>query len=160
MADKRQTRPAELGWAIPNAFKGFDGGALLALQHRNLEAMTRATSLMADATAMIASKQLEMFQKALDIRPEVPQMGSGSEGFSGFLRQQIQTGRETFETSVKQARELNDAVRECYYSIADEFEACARDNLGLIEEEAKTATAAGPKSASEVQPQRPQAVSA
>lgn len=163
MAEKRQSKPAEIGWAIPNAFKGFDGQALFALQQRNVEAMTRAASLMADAAAQITGKQFEIFQKAANLHLETPQLDQGAEGFGGFLERQMKAGREVFESSIKQTRELNDAVRNCYYSIADEFQACARDNLNLLEEETEAVTGAGKSAKStgtQQQPERPQAVSA
>ncbi|MFZ1989488.1 MAG: hypothetical protein WAW96_06910, partial [Alphaproteobacteria bacterium] len=54
----------------------------------------------------------------------------------------LHSGREAMELAITEMRVAGDVLRNCWYDVASEFEACARDNMHSVEEQLKQSRSA------------------
>jgi hypothetical protein len=121
--------------AISDFLQFFSASPLADIQRRNIQALTASASKISDAIATVASKQMAAASSLASARPREPVSTPG--GLPEFFAAQLHSGREAMEMAITEMRVASDVLRNCWYDVASEFEACARDNLHRVEEQLK-----------------------
>ena len=148
MADRSKSFPGSDAM-LESFLKTFDGGALAAIQQRNMEAFARTSGIIATAATKIAERQLDLLKSASEAGSASASSASGS-SFPDILASQMAAGRDNLQNSLRQMSEMSDAVRQCCADVADELQCCARDNWRSMRgqaEETSPPTVAQPRRA-------------
>lgn len=125
-------------WALPElpeTFEAFSMPAMLEMQRRNMEAISKSAARMAEAFNAALGKQVEMassWSKLPALKP-LNESGNAGERLSG----QMKAGREAVESTIANLRDLTDEARQCWYEVAEEFGAVAKEIIGNMEEQFK-----------------------
>jgi len=127
MSDKPQTT---WPFAMPEFASLLNASTLFDIQRRNMQALTQAASKVSEAMTLIANKEMAAFSALRAIPIQIPTT-EGS--VADFVGAQFHAGHEAIEKSISELRDFNDTVRQCWYEVAQEFEACVRDNISSIE---------------------------
>lgn len=122
-------------FAITDVLKLFSASPLADIQRRNMQAITASASKISDAMTKVASKQMAAVSSLAAVKPREPFSTHG--GLPEFFAAELHSGREAMEMAITEMRVANDVLRNCWYDVASEFEACARDNINRIEDQLK-----------------------
>ena len=122
-------------FAVSEFFQFLRASPLADIQRRNMQAMAASAAKISDAMTAVASKQMAAVSSLVSMRPR--EVSSSASGLSDFFASQLHDGREAMEAAITEMRGATDALRNCWYDVASEFEACARDNVNRVQERLK-----------------------
>ena len=120
----RSGSPDELSTdAFTRFFRAFDSKPLLDVQLRSIDSLSRMSCTLSQAAAEIGEKHLAMLKTVAKL-PE-----GNAERFSGNNGELDLRERSMLGATVQQMHDIHEIVRDCWSQLAQEAEACARDNF-------------------------------
>lgn len=116
-----------------------DPEQMIALQQRNVDAMTTAGQVMVDGYKALALRQSEMIQSGFGSFANVGQ--KLVDGKTGEIKssEQIAQARSTYETTLANARELTEIAVKAQHEAFDILSKCAIANFDDLKSLAKAA---------------------
>lgn len=139
MNDKPQSNPFTTPFAA-DFIQLFNASPLVEMQRRNMEAMSKSAAKLSEAMIAVASKHMSALSELGSARPAAESL-NGPADVTGFFAAQMRNGRDAMERAIAEMRAANDTMRHCWYDVAHEFEACARENASSFEEQLKKSSA-------------------
>ena len=122
-------------FAVADFMKFLSDSPLADIQRRNMQALTASAAKISDAIATVANKQMAAVSSLAAFRP--PEAAISPAGLPDLLASQLRSGREALDMAITEMRLASDVLRNCWFDVASEYEACARDNMHRFENQLK-----------------------
>ena len=117
----------------------FDPDRMIALQQRNVDAMTSAGQVMVDGYKALALRQSEMIQSGFGNFAGVSQKMLNGKAGENKSSEQIAEARNTYETTLANVRELTEIAVKAQHEAFDILAKCAVANFDDLKSLAKAA---------------------